>query len=104
MTAQLDSRGNGQTGQPTWWASWVVHSASLQLRHAAGVVSRIWTLRVALAEPARLTRKEAATAKPWLCRIGRHRWQRLRKAAHLQRWGTGPARLLRPGAAPAENG
>ena len=68
----------------------MVRSASLQLRHAAGVVSRIWTLRAALAEPARLTRKEAAMAKPCLCRIGRHRWQHLRKAAHLQRWGQVP--------------
>jgi hypothetical protein len=31
-----------------------------------------------LTDPDRLVRKEATMAKPWLCRIGRHRWQRLR--------------------------
>jgi hypothetical protein len=103
MTAQLGSRGTGQAGQPSWLASVVVRSASLplpsehrwryrqeflaelygmtpseQLHHATGVLSRVWTLRVALTEPARLTREEATMAKPWLCRIGKHRWQRLR--------------------------
>jgi hypothetical protein len=103
MTAQLGSRGTGQAGHPTWLASVVVRSASLplpsehrwryrqeflaelygmtpseQLHHATGVLSRVWTLRVALTEPARLTREEATMAKPWLCRIGKHRWQRLR--------------------------
>ena len=103
MTALMGSRGTGQAGQPTWWASLVVRSASLPLpseqryryrqeflaelygmtpaeqrHHATGVLSRIWTLRVALTEPERLTHKEAAMAKPFLCRIGRHRWQRLR--------------------------
>jgi len=103
MNAQLGSRGTGQAGQPTWWASMAVRSASVplpseyrwryrqeflaelsgmtpaqQLHHATGVLSRVWTLRMALSEPARLTRKEATMAKPWLCRIGRHRWQRLR--------------------------
>jgi hypothetical protein len=102
MTA-LGSRGTGQAGQPTWWASWAVRSASLvlpaedrwryrqeflselygmtpseQLHHATGVLSRVGTLRMALTEPARLTPKEATMAKPFLCRIGRHRWQRLR--------------------------
>ena len=33
---------------------------------------------MALTEPERLTHKEATMATPWLCRIGRHRWQRLR--------------------------
>ena len=47
-----------------------------QLHHAAGVLSRVWTLRVALAAPGRLTAKEATMAKPWRCRIGWHRWQR----------------------------
>ena len=103
MTARLGSRGTGQAGQPTWWASLVVRSASLPLpsehrwryrqeflaelygmtpaeqrHHVGGVLSRVWTLRVALAEPGRLTAKEATMAKPWRCRIGRHRWQRLR--------------------------
>ena len=100
MTARLGSRGTGQAGQPTWWASWAVRSASLPLpsehryryrqeflaelygmtpaeqrHHATGVLSRVWTLRVALNEPARLTSKEAAMAKPWRCRIGLHRWR-----------------------------
>ena len=35
-------------------------------------------LWMALTEPERLTHKEATMPKPWLCRIGRHRWQRLR--------------------------
>jgi hypothetical protein len=103
MSALMGSRGTGQVGQPTWWASLVVRSASLPLpseqryryrqeflaelygmtpaeqrHHATGVLSRIWTLRMALTEPERLTHKEAAMAKPFLCRIGRHRWQRLR--------------------------
>ena len=103
MTALMGARGTGQAGQPTWWASLAVRSASLPLpsehrwryrqeflaelygmtpseqrRHATGVLSRVWTLRVALNEPARLLAKEATMAKPWLCRIGRHRWQRLR--------------------------
>jgi hypothetical protein len=49
-----------------------------QRHHAIGVLSRVWTLRAALNEAARLMPKEAAMAKPWLCRIGRHRWRRLR--------------------------
>ena len=124
MTALLGSRGTGQAGSPTWWASWAVRSASLplpskdrwryrqefvaelygmtpaeQLHHASGVLSRVWTLRMAPTEPTRLTRKEAAMAKPWLCRIGRHRWQRLRnpeggwyrecRGCGKQRFGTG---------------
>jgi hypothetical protein len=44
-------------------------------RHAGGVLSRVWSLRLALTEPARRTSKEATMAKPWRCRIGRHRWQ-----------------------------
>ena len=103
MTVQLGSRGTGQAGQPTWWASLVVRSAALPLpsehrwryrqeflaelygmtpteqrHHATGVLSRVWTLRVTLTESARLLSKEATMAKPWRCRIGRHRWQRLR--------------------------
>ena len=103
MTAQLRSQGTGQAGHPTWWASWVVRSASLplpaghraryrqeflaelygmspaeQLHHASGVLSRAWTLRSALTEPDRLLRKEAAMAKPLRCRLRLHRWQRLR--------------------------
>ena len=102
MTAQLGSRGTGQAGQPTWWASLAVRSASLplpsehryryrqeflaelhgmtpaeQLHHTSGVLSRIWTLRVALTEPERLVRKEADMARPWRCRVRLHRWQRL---------------------------
>ena len=99
MTA-LGSRGTGQAGQPTWWASLVVRSAALPLpsehrwryrqeflselhgmtpaeqrRHATGVLSRIWILRVALTEPERLINKEAAMAKPWRCRLRLHRWR-----------------------------
>jgi hypothetical protein len=102
MTAQLRSRGTGQAGHPTWWASLVVRTAALPLpsehrwryrqeflaelhgmspaeqrRHASGVLSRVWTLRSALTEPARLPRKEAAMAKPLRCRLRFHRWQRL---------------------------
>ena len=103
MTALMGSRGTSQAGQPTWWASLAVRSASLplpsehrwryrqeflaelygmtpaeQLHHAHGVLSRVWTLRAALAEPARLMAKEDAMAKSWRCRIRLHRWQRLR--------------------------
>jgi hypothetical protein len=102
MTAQLGSRGTGQAGQPTWWASLAVRSASLplpsedrwryrqeflaelygmtpaeQLHYAAGIVSRVWTLRVALTEPERLSSKEDAMARTWRCRFRLHRWQRL---------------------------
>ena len=124
MTALLGSRGTGQAGRPTWWASLVVRSAALPLpsehrwryrqeflaelygmtpteqrHHASGVLSRIWTLRVALAAPQRLISKEVTMAKPWRCRIGRHRWQRLRnpeggwyrecRGCGKQRFGTG---------------
>jgi hypothetical protein len=103
MTALLRHRRAGTAGTPRWWASWAVRSASLplpsehryryrqeflaelygmtpseQLRHASGVLSRVWTLRVALNEPARLMPKEAAMAKPWRCRVRLHRWQRIR--------------------------
>ena len=103
MTALLGSRGTGQPGRPTRWASVVVRTAALPLpsehrwryrqeflaelygmtpaeqrHHAIGVLSRIWTLWMALTEPERRTHKEAAMTRPWLCRIGRHRWQRLR--------------------------
>jgi hypothetical protein len=103
MIALLRHRRAGPAGQPTWWASWAVRSASVplpsdhrdryrqeflaelhgmtpsqQLHHATGVLSRVWTLRVALNEPARLMPKEAAMAKPWRCRVRIHRWQRLR--------------------------
>jgi hypothetical protein len=33
---------------------------------------------MALTEPERPPHKEATMAKPWLCRIGRRGWQRLR--------------------------
>ncbi len=49
-----------------------------QRHHATGVLSRVVALRVALSEPDRLLAKEATMAKPFLCRLGRHRWQRLR--------------------------
>lgn len=103
MSALMGSRGTSQAGPPTWWASLVVRTAALPLpsehrwryrqeflselygmtpaeqrHHAIGVLSRIWTLWTALTEPERLTRKEATMTKPRLCRIGRHRWQRLR--------------------------
>jgi hypothetical protein len=103
MTALLRHRQTGAADQPTWWASWAVRSASVplpsehryryrqeflaelygmtptqQLHHATGVLSRVWTLRVALNEPARPTPKEAAMAKSWRCRVRLHRWQRIR--------------------------
>jgi hypothetical protein len=86
MTALLRHRS---AGEPTWWASLAVRSASVPLpsehrwryrqeflaelygmtpaeqrRHASGVLTRVWTLRVALNEPARLTPKEAAMSTP----------------------------------------
>src|SRR5215203_4336111 len=86
MTALMGSRGTGQAGQPTWWASWAVRSASLPLpsehryryrqeflaelsgmtpaeqrHHASGILSRVWTLRVALTEPQRLMNR----TPPW---------------------------------------
>lgn len=89
-----------QAGRPTWWASFAVRSASLplpsedrwryrqeflaelygmtpaeQLHHAAGVLSRVWTLRIALAEPERLLVQEATMTKPWRCRLHLHRWR-----------------------------
>jgi hypothetical protein len=110
MTALMGSRGTGQAGQPTWWASVVVRSASLPLpsehrwryrqeflaelygmtpaeqrRHASGVLSRVWTLRMALTEPERLLRKEATMAKPWRCRLRLHRW-RIQKDYRGQRY------------------
>jgi hypothetical protein len=103
MTALLGSRGTGQAGQPTRWASWAVRSASLPLpsehrwryrqeflaelygmtpseqrHHATAVLSRAWTLRMALTAPARLMSKEAAMTKSWRYRLRLHRWQRLR--------------------------
>jgi hypothetical protein len=86
MTALLRHR---PAGNPSWLASWAVRSASVplpsehryryrqeflaelygmtpseQLHHATGVLSRVWTLRGALNEPARLEPKEAAVANP----------------------------------------
>ena len=103
MTALLGSRGTGQAGQPTWWASLVVRTAALPLpsehrwryrqeflaelygmtpaeqrHHASGVLSRVVALRVALSEPERLMNKEATMSTPWRCRLRLHRWQRLR--------------------------
>jgi len=74
MTALMGSRGTGQAGQPTWWASLMVRSAALPLpsehrwryrqeflaelygmtpseqrQHTRGVLSRMVALRVALA-------------------------------------------------------
>jgi hypothetical protein len=106
MTALLGHhQWQGTAAQPTWWASWAVRSAALplgaehryryrqeflaelhgmtpteQLHHAGGVLSRVWTLRVALTDPARRKPKEAAMAKPWRCRVRLHRWQFLRGA------------------------
>jgi hypothetical protein len=107
MTARLGSRGTGQAGQPTWWASLAVRSASLPLpsedrwryrqeflselygmtpaeqrRHATGVLSRVWILRAALTEPARLLSKEDEMVKPWRCRI---RFQLLAACAQPRR-------------------
>jgi len=103
MTVLLGSRGTSQAGQPTWWASLAVRSASLPLpaehrwryrqeflaelygmtpaeqrHHASGVLSRVIALRVALSEPERLKAKEATMATPWRCRLRLHYWQRLR--------------------------
>jgi hypothetical protein len=103
VTALLGSRGTSQAGPPTWWASLLVRTAALPLptehrwryrqeflaelygmtpaeqrRHAAGVLSRVLALRIALSEPEQLLSEEATMAKPFLCRLGRHRWQRLR--------------------------
>lgn len=103
MTAPAGGRQARRQGPPTWWARWAVRSAARalpathrgryrqeflaelygmtpaqQLHHASGVLSRAWTLRVALDEPARLMAKEAGMAKRWRCRIGIHRWKRLR--------------------------
>jgi len=91
MTALLGHRRASASDNPIWWASWGVRSASLllpsahryryryrqeflaelygmtppqQLHQATGVLSRVWTLRAALDEPARLMPKEAAMAKP----------------------------------------
>jgi hypothetical protein len=49
-----------------------------QRHHAIGVLSRVWTLRVALTDPARLKAREHVMDKPWRCRLRRHRWRRLR--------------------------
>ena len=101
MTALMGSRGTGQAGQPTWWAAWAVRSASLplpsehrwryrqeflaelygmtpaeQLHHVTGILSRVWTLWVALEEPERLLTQDAPLAKPLHCRLRIHRWQR----------------------------
>ena len=103
MTALLGSRGTGQAGQPSWWASLVVRTAALPLpsehrwryrqeflselygmtpaeqrHHATGVLSRVIALRVALTQPEQLLAKEATMAKPWRCRLLLHHWQRLR--------------------------
>ena len=102
MTALMGSRGTSQAGQPTWWASWAVRSASLPLpsehrwryrqeflaelygmtpaeqqHHVAGILSRVWTLWVALEEPERLLTQDDTLAKPLHCRLRIHRWQRL---------------------------
>jgi hypothetical protein len=62
MTALMGSRGTGQAGRPTWWASLVVRTAALPLPS-----EHRWRYR-----------QEVTMTRPWLCRIGRHRWQRLR--------------------------
>jgi len=97
MSARIDPT---RSAQPTWWASLAVRSAALplpaehrnryrqefmaelygmappdQLRHAAGVLSRVATLRLALVDPGRHLTKEAAMAKRWRCRFRLHRWQ-----------------------------
>jgi hypothetical protein len=84
---------------PTWWASLAVRSAALplpsehryryrqeflaelhgmppsaQLHHAAGVLSRVLTLRVALTDPGRRLTEEGS-ARSWRCRLGRHGWR-----------------------------
>ena len=89
MTALLGSRGTGQAGRPTRWASVVVRTAALplpsehrwryrqeflselygmtpaeQLHHVTGVLSRVWTLWVALEEPERLLTQDATLPGP----------------------------------------
>jgi hypothetical protein len=103
MSALMGSRGTGQASQPTWWASLVVRSASLALpfeyrwryrqeflaelhgmtpaeqwRHAAGVLSRVWTLRLVLNGPEWLPVQETVMPRPWRCRARIHRWRRIR--------------------------
>lgn len=51
---------------------------SLQLRHAARILSRSWALRVALAEAATATIEGTAvtkTPRPRLCRLNLHRYR-----------------------------
>jgi hypothetical protein len=50
---------------------------SEQLHHVTGILSRVWTLWVALEEPDRLLTQDAPLAKPLHCRLRIHRWQRL---------------------------
>jgi hypothetical protein len=110
MTALMGSRGTGQPGPPTRWASLVVRTAALPLpaehrwryrqeflaelydmtpaeqrHHATGVLSRVVALRAALSEPDRLLAKEATMAKPWRCRLHLHRW-RIEKDYQGQRY------------------
>jgi hypothetical protein len=74
MTA-LGSRGTGQAGRPTWWASVVVRTATLPLPS-----EHRWRYRQEfLAELYGMTPAEQRHhAIGVLSRIGRHRWQRLR--------------------------
>jgi hypothetical protein len=60
MTAQLGSRGTGQAGQPTWWASLVVRTAALPLPS-----EHRWRYRQEfLAELYGMTRPSSATTPP----------------------------------------
>jgi hypothetical protein len=65
---------------------------AVQWRHASGVLSHVWTLRVALTEPGRLTPKGPPMAKPWRYRVRLHRWQFSLRASARPVDG-GPCRL-----------
>ena len=103
MTAQLGSRGTGQAGRPTWWASLVVRTAALplpsehrwryrqeflaelygmtrrrQTAHALQIVVSAWSLRSATSHPHRegKTMLTILRSKPLLCRLNiRHHWE-----------------------------
>jgi hypothetical protein len=96
MTALLRHR---RAGTPTWWASLAVRSAALplpskprrryrqeflaelygmtpseQLHHATGVLSRVWALRIALAEAAYGT--TVKDVRPLRCHLNLlHTWR-----------------------------
>jgi hypothetical protein len=95
-------RRHRRAGTPTWWASLAVRSAALplpseprwryrqeflaelygltpaeQLHHASGVLSRVWALRIALAETQRTTGGTTVNdGRPLRCRLNLlHTWR-----------------------------